>query len=463
MPIGGKNIERALILSAQLLKQANHSHGEIILITDGLEQSDVDEVREAMQSSKFTLSIYAIGTAQGAPIALPEGGFMKGRSGEIVIPRLNVAPLRNLAAISGGQFSAYTPGAEDIQVFAPTASSSEADQNDEENKILWRIDAGKYGLILLIPLALLLLRKSALVLCAMFFMLPLSQPVYAADWQSWFKNTDQNALSAYQSKEFEKAAVADNRDLKGAALYKQGQYEQAAAALKNSPSAIGQYNYGNALAQLGKLDEAIAAYEQALKQNPDFDQAKENKALLEQMKQQQEQQQQDQSQDGESDQEKQSGEQSDQQGQSDKSEQGQQQGESGEQSEQQQGEQSEQDGEQQNSGQQNSDQQNKPDMQADAQQQQNQAEQKDGEQSEQQAQPQPQQATENNEQPGQQAMMQSAQAKPMTPEEKEKAQQLNQLLRKVPDDPAILLRNKMRLEAQKRAQQRRLGGSKQSW
>ncbi|TMP76811.1 hypothetical protein CWB71_20980, partial [Pseudoalteromonas sp. S983] len=77
--------------------------------------------------------------------------------------------------------------------------------------------------------------------------------------------------------------------------------------------------------------------------------------------------------------------------------------------------------------------------------------------------PQPQQATENNEQQGQQQMMQSAQAKPMTPEEKEKAQQLNQLLRKVPDDPAILLRNKMRLEAQKRAQQRRLGGSKQSW
>ena len=466
MPSKGSNVYAGIDQAMQLLSQAGYIQGEIILITDGLEQSDVDEVREAMQSSKFTLSIYAIGTAQGAPIALPEGGFMKGRSGEIVIPRLNVAPLRNLAAISGGQFSAYTPGAEDIQVFAPTASSSEADQNDEENKILWRIDAGKYGLILLIPLALLLLRKSALVLCAMFFMLPLSQPVYAADWQSWFKNTDQNALSAYQSKEFEKAAVADNTDLKGAALYKQGQYEQAAAALKNSTSAIGQYNYGNALAQLGKVDEAIAAYEQALKQNPDFDQAKENKALLEQMKQQQEQQQQNQSQDGESDQEQQSGEQSDQQGQSDKSDQGQQdqqQGESGEQSDQQQGEQSEQDAEQQNSGQQNSDQQNKPDMQADAQQQQDQTEQKDGEQSEQQAQPQPQQATENNEQQGQQQMMQSAQAKPMTPEEKEKAQQLNQLLRKVPDEPAILLRNKMRLEAQKRAQQRRLGGSKQSW
>ena len=51
----------------------------------------------------------------------------------------------------------------------------------------------------------------------------------------------------------------------------------------------------------------------------------------------------------------------------------------------------------------------------------------------------------------------------MTPEEKEKAQQLSQLLRKVPDDPAILLRNKMQLEAQQRAQQRRRRGVEKSW
>jgi len=51
----------------------------------------------------------------------------------------------------------------------------------------------------------------------------------------------------------------------------------------------------------------------------------------------------------------------------------------------------------------------------------------------------------------------------LTNEEKEKAQQLNQLLRKVPDDPAILLRNKMQLEAQKRQYQRRPTGVEKSW
>ncbi|MCP4060235.1 MAG: hypothetical protein GY738_23675, partial [Pseudoalteromonas sp.] len=56
-----------------------------------------------------------------------------------------------------------------------------------------------------------------------------------------------------------------------------------------------------------------------------------------------------------------------------------------------------------------------------------------------------------------------AQASELTNEEKEKAQQLNQLLRKVPDDPAILLRNKMQLEAQKRQYQRRPTGVEKSW
>ena len=58
---------------------------------------------------------------------------------------------------------------------------------------------------------------------------------------------------------------------------------------------------------------------------------------------------------------------------------------------------------------------------------------------------------------------QAVQASELTNEEKEQAQQLNQLLRKVHDDPAILLRNKMQLEAQKRQYQRRPTGVEKSW
>lgn len=52
---------------------------------------------------------------------------------------------------------------------------------------------------------------------------------------------------------------------------------------------------------------------------------------------------------------------------------------------------------------------------------------------------------------------------PLSAEEREKAQQLSQLLRKVPDDPSILLRNKMQLEYQNRGRNQSPQGVKKSW
>ena len=73
---------------------------------------------------------------------------------------------------------------------------------------------------------------------------------------------------------------------------------------------------------------------------------------------------------------------------------------------------------------------------------------------------------EAHEQPPQQPLSQQPanQAPELTPEEKEQVQIINQLLRKVPDDPAILLRNKMKLESQKRYRQRiQQQGVEKSW
>lgn len=447
MPSKGSNVYAGVDQAVNLLSQAGYLQGEIILVTDGLEQEDIEDLRSTIQGSQHTLSIYAVGTAQGAPIALPEGGFLKDNSGQIVIPKLFATGLKQLALNSGGSFAQYSANAQDINVFAPNDIGELDETEDEKSAVLWRIDAGVYGLALLIPLALWLLRQSALLLCALLFVLPLSKPVYASTWQSWFKNTDQNALSAYQDKQFAQADKATDATLKGAALYKQGKYQEAANALKGTTSMHGQYNLGNALAHTGDLDGAIAAYDKALALNPDFKEAQENKALVEQLKQQQEQQKQEQEsqdQQQQSDEQKDSGDNSDQQN-GQKSDQQSDQGE----------EQTSQDKQSEGSEQES---QSEPQMQSE--------QKEDDSQSDQE--PQPQQAEqsqdeEQKEQAQQEQMMGQPEAKPLTPEELEKAQQLNQLLRKVPDNPAILLRNKMQLEAQQRAQQRRRRGVEKSW
>ena len=477
MPDKGSNVLAGLDMAKELLNQAGCIDGDIILITDGIEQEEQSDVTSFINNTTFRLNIYGVGSEQGAPIKLPEGGFLKDRYGQIVIPTINISQLKSLATRSGGKFARYQPSNSDINTFSPMANS-ELLKDETQSQALWRIDAGIYGLLLLLPFGLYLFRRSAFLGAVLLLTFLPQQNAYALELPTLLKNTDQRALTAYKNEEYDKAANAKSNQLKGAALYKQGNYNAALDAFGQDKSATGYYNYGNALAKAGKLEEAINAYKQAQTLQSDFSQAADNQALVEQLLNQQEQQNQqeqsgDESQNQEnqqqgdqnqqpnneqSGQEQQNNEQNDSakgenQSQSDASEKSEQESEPSEDQQGQTGEQSEE--------------QNKPDMQAQPQSEQSeQSENKNAEQPDQQ-QPQSQAMSEQpvsdeQKQKAQQQAMQ-AQASELTNEEKEKAQQLNQLLRKVPDDPAILLRNKMQLEAQKRQYQRRPTGVEKSW
>ncbi|CAD2226526.1 conserved hypothetical protein [Pseudoalteromonas sp. 3J6] len=470
MPDKGSNVLAGLDMAQELLTQAGYLDGDIILITDGIEQQQQSDISGFTNSSQYRLNIYGIGTEQGAPIKLPEGGFLKDNYGQIVVPTLNGSLLKGLAKNSGGQYANYQPSNSDIAIFSPQANS-EILKSEKPNLALWRIDAGIYGLLILLPLALYLFRRSAFIGAVLLLSFLPQQNAHAVELPTLFKNTDQRALEAYNNQEYQQAAQAKSNALKGAALYQQGQFEGALNEFSQDKSATGYYNYGNALAKAGQLEAAINAYKQAQSLQSDFTQAADNQALVEQLlKQQQDQENQqgndsqnqdDQSQD-DADKSKQDQQKNGDKNNADKSEDNSQNSE-----EQQSGEPSEQSKDQQSQSGEQSDEQNQPDMQAQSQNQQDENKDDDSkpQQDEQQSQP-----NQMNEQPPsdeqkQQAQQQAmqAQAAELTNEEKEKAQQLNQLLRKVPDDPAILLRNKMQLEAQKRQYQRRPTGVEKSW
>ncbi|WP_076921540.1 VWA domain-containing protein [Pseudoalteromonas sp. SK20] len=471
MPDKGSNVLAGLDMAQELLSQAGYLDGDIILITDGIEQQQQSDVSRFTNSSQYRLNIYGVGTAQGAPIKLPEGGFLKDNYGQIVVPTLNASLLEGLAKNSGGQFADYQPSNSDIAVFSPQANS-EVLKSEKPNLALWRIDAGIYGLLILLPLALYLFRRSALVSAVLLLSFLPQQNAHAAELPALFKNTDQRALEAYNNKEYQQAAQARSSALKGAALYQQGQFDAALNEFSQDKSATGYYNYGNALAKAGQLEAAIDAYKQAQVKQDNFSEAAENQALVEQLlNQQQQQDQQNQQGNDSQNQDEQSQEDADKSKQdqqkngeknnADKSE------EDSQNSEQQQSDQSSQQSkDQQGQSGEQSDKQNEPDMQAQSQSQQNEnKDQNTPQQDEPQNQPNEMSEQPPSDEQKQQAQQQAmqAQAAELTNEEKEKAQQLNQLLRKVPDDPAILLRNKMQLEAQKRQYQRRPTGVEKSW
>ncbi len=68
---------------------------------------------------------------------------------------------------------------------------------------------------------------------------------------------------------------------RAAARYRAGDYAAAARELDGRQDPESLYNRGNALARQGRCDEALAAYDAALQAQPAHDDAKYNKALIE--------------------------------------------------------------------------------------------------------------------------------------------------------------------------------------
>ena len=119
----------------------------------------------------------------------------------------------------------------------------------------------------------------------MFLLQPESS--YAAETSVW-NNSNENGALLYQDKQYQQAAdTFSDEKWQASALYEAGKYQQAIDLWANDPSSDSYYNQGNALMQLGNIDEATKAYEQALKLDPKNNDAKGNLALAKQIKQQQ--------------------------------------------------------------------------------------------------------------------------------------------------------------------------------
>ncbi len=284
----------------------------------------------------YTLSILGVGTADGAPIALPEGGFLKDEQGTIVIPKLNAGDLAKLAQAGKGVYQTITANDADIQTLL-SAVDKPVQQQGKENKNLlldqWE-DKGPWLLLLVLPLAALSFRKGLLCF-ALLLLLPLPKNSYALEWQDLWQSKDQQAQQAYKNNQFEQAAkLFENPDWKAAAHYKAGEYDKSLENLKNNQTALGAYNQGNALAQSGQLEQAIKAYEKALTLNPDDQDAKYNKELVEKELEKQKQEQQKQQDNKQDDKQQQDKKQDDKQQQS---KQDSQQGKEGDKSEQSEG------------------------------------------------------------------------------------------------------------------------------
>ena len=290
MPLPGSNPLAGLTLAAQLLDRGGSASGHILLIGDGFSASQLAGLKDFARTSQYPLSILAVGSERGAPIPLPEGGFLKDNQGKTVLASVPTGLMKSLSRDSGGHYAQLDSQLSE-QTLDELASGSRTFEKSErqQNMDQWR-DGGVWLVLLLVPLALLTFRRSVLPLI-LLATIGLPETSHALDWQSTLKTPDQRGAALFDSDPAAAASQFIDPMWRGSALYRAGDYAGAAEAFAEHDSADAHYNRGNALAKAGKLDEAIDAYQQALDWDPEMVDAKANKALLEQLKQQQEQQQ----------------------------------------------------------------------------------------------------------------------------------------------------------------------------
>jgi Ca-activated chloride channel homolog len=391
IPVSGSRPDRALELAAELLKRSGFVRGEVLLIADSGNNAAASLAAKLAKQGIYT-SVLAVGTPQGAPI--PSGdGFVSDSKGNIVVARLQRDVLQAIASAGGGRYSELTAGSKADSLWA-SAQGSEFARSDEALGERWK-DSGPWLVLLLLPLVAFSFRRGLLFVLPLLILpgILVSTDASAGFWDDLWSSRDQQAQDALQQERAADAAVlAKDPAIAGEAFYRSGDFVRASQSwsqpARKTSQADNHYNRGNALAQAGEFEAAIAAYDAALELNPQMEDAVFNRDLVEQMKQQQEQERQDQG---------------DQQGESSEEQQG---------DESQDGEQSE---DQKDGGQ-------------------------DGEQSDE----------ESNEEPEGEQEGQPSPSEMERNWSEEDAQAMEQWLRRIPDDPGGLLRRKFRSQYQRR-------------
>lgn len=274
MPGTGSRPDRAIREAIDLLQRTESGSGQIILLSDRPDAPSADtQAARAARAAGFRVSAI---------------GFGKDETG-----------LREIVAAGGGQFvQTRADGFDTETVLADPITYGFGQQDSQLSLEVWK-DAGIWLVLVPLLLAPLAFRRGWLLM--LFVALVLSTPATssASFWDDlWASRDEQGAIAFEENRKSEAAELFDSPDWRAASLYGAGDFAAAAESYGELAGSENLYNQANALARQGDLETALSTYEEVLAAQPDHEDATFNRDLIKNLlEQQQEQDQQQDSQD----------------------------------------------------------------------------------------------------------------------------------------------------------------------
>ena len=261
MPVRGSNTVAALELANDLFSSLGQERGRIILLTDGI--TNFAMLRDTMDS-RYPISILGIGSSDA-------------RSSDGRDSAVDDALLRDFAMVSGGRYRRITLNDDDIEFLLQEPALTTTELLENQTFDVWH----DLGYLLVLPLALLLafsMRRGGLAVV----LLVVGVNVQAGWLEDLWVPKDRQALAAHDEGNFETAAeLFRDSQWRGVAKYRSGAYDEAGELFSQNESLESIYNQANALAWEGRFTDALTAYDAVLSQEPEHEDAKHNKAVIE--------------------------------------------------------------------------------------------------------------------------------------------------------------------------------------
>ncbi|MBC7935783.1 MAG: VWA domain-containing protein [Rhizobacter sp.] len=314
VPTQGTVIGDALKMCNASFNTKEKKYKAVVLISDGEDHDEAaDEIAKQMSNDGVVIYTVGIGSTAGSPIIDERTGEMKkDAQGNTVISKLNETALRSIAENGNGGYMLYN----NTEAVASTiaAQLSTMDQRAVKDDSLTNYET-YYQWFLGLALVLLLIelfisemktnKQRNLKPVALFLALALSMGTSAQSE----KQTIKRGNTAYDTANFSAAATSYTKVLQknpdnaiaqfnlGNALYKSDKKADAIGAYDKSINKLSKpvekgnayYNKGVVLHNDNKLPECIEAYKNALKLDPNNEDARQNlqKALKKQQEQKQ--------------------------------------------------------------------------------------------------------------------------------------------------------------------------------